>query len=80
MRELPEHAAERATQVMESRKDDLMSRPAVIGVGVGQADDNPEEAVIVVYVDRTAGGRPTLPRTIDGIRVKRVDTDPFVAY
>ena len=80
MRELPEQAAERATQAMESRKDDLMSRPAVIGVGVGQADDNPDEAVIVVYVDRTAGGKPTLPRTIDGIRVKRVDTDPFVAY
>lgn len=80
MRELPEEAAERATQAMESRKDDLMSRPAVIGVGVGQADDNPDEAVIVVYVDRTAGGRPTLPRIIDGIRVKRVDTDPFVAY
>jgi hypothetical protein len=80
MRELPEQAAERATQAMESRKNDLMSRPAVIGVGVGQADDNPDEAVIVVYVDRTAGGKPTLPRTIDGVRVKRVDTDPFVAY
>jgi hypothetical protein len=80
MRELPEQAAERATQAMESRKNDLMSRPAVIGVGVGQADDNPDEAVIVVYVDRTSGGKPTLPRTIDGVRVKRVDTDPFVAY
>lgn len=80
MPELPEQAAERATQAMESRKDDLMSRPSVIGVGVGQSDTDATEAVIVVYVDRTAGGKPILPRTIDGIRVKRVDTDPFVAY
>lgn len=80
MRELPEQAAERATQAMESRKNDLMSRPSVIGVGVGQSESNPDEAVIVVYVDRTTGVRPTLPNTINGIRVKRVETDPFVAY
>lgn len=80
MSELPEQAAERASQALEARRNDLMSRPAVIGVGVGQSETDETEAVIVVYVDRTAGGRPTLPRTIDGIRVKRVDTDPFVAY
>ena len=80
MRELPEQSAERATQALESRRNDLMSRPAVIGVGVGQSDTDSNEAVIVVYVDRTAGARPTLPRTIDGVRVKRVETDPFVAY
>lgn len=80
MRELPEQAAERATQVLEGRKNDLMSRPSVIGVGVGQSETNPEEAIIVIYVDRTSGGKPTLPTTINGIRVKRVDTDPFVAY
>ncbi|HEV2915540.1 MAG TPA: hypothetical protein VGX92_19825 [Pyrinomonadaceae bacterium] len=80
MRELPEQAAQRATQVLEARRNDLMSRPSVIGVGVGQSDADSSEAVIVIYVDRTAGGRPTLPRTIDGIRVKRIDTDPFVTF
>jgi hypothetical protein len=80
MRELPEQAADRATQAMEARKNDLMSRPSVIGVGVGQSETNPDEAVIVVYVDRTTGVKPTLPSTINGIRVKRVETDPFVAY
>jgi hypothetical protein len=78
--ELPEQAVERATQALEARKNDLMSRPSVIGVGVGQSDTDPNEAVIVVYVDRTAGARPTLPSSIAGIRVKRVETDPFIAY
>ncbi|HEX8142704.1 MAG TPA: hypothetical protein VF553_08920 [Pyrinomonadaceae bacterium] len=80
MRELPEQAAERATQALEARKNDLMSRPSVIGVGVGQSETDSTEAVIVVYVDRTTGVKPTLPNSINGIRVKRVETDPFVAY
>jgi hypothetical protein len=80
MRELPEQAAERATQALEARKNDLMSRPSVIGVGVGQSDTDSTEAVIIVYVDRTTGVKPTLPSTINGVRVKRVETDPFVAY
>ncbi|HYY56131.1 MAG TPA: hypothetical protein VE842_02310 [Pyrinomonadaceae bacterium] len=79
MRELPEQAAERATQVLEARRNDLMSRPSVIGVGVGQSETDSSQAVIVIYVDRTAGVKPSLPRTIEGIRVKRVETDPFVA-
>jgi hypothetical protein len=79
MRELPEQAAERANRALEARRNDLMSRPSVIGVGVGQSESNPDEAVIVVYVDRTTGVRPNLPSNISGIRVKVVDSDPFVA-
>lgn len=80
MRELPEAAAERATQALDARRNDLMSRPSVVGVGVGQSETNPAEAVIVIYVDRTAGARPNLPSSISGIRVKVIETDPFVAY
>ncbi|HXG94905.1 MAG TPA: hypothetical protein VNN73_21375 [Blastocatellia bacterium] len=69
-----------ATAAMRSREKDLMSRPGVIGVGVGASDQNATDASIVVYVDATAGVNPRLPRRINGVRVKRVYTEPFVAY
>ena len=78
--QLPEAAAARATAALDARRNDLMSRPGVIGVGVGQSETNPAEAVIVIYVDRTAGARPTLPSSVSGHRVTVVDTDPFVAF
>ena len=78
--QLPEAAAARASAALDARRNDLMSRPSVIGVGVGQSESNLDEAVIIVYVDRTTGVRPTLPNTINGIPVRRVETDPFVAY
>jgi hypothetical protein len=73
-------AVNHATRAMRSRERDIMSRPSVIGVGVGASDDNSNEAVIVVYVDVKSGVRPQLPRRVDGVRVKRVYTEPFVAY
>lgn len=69
-----------ATAAMRGREQEIMSRPGVIGIGVGQADDNPQEAAIVVYVDATAKVKTKLPKTISGVRVKRVYTEPFVAY
>ena len=69
-----------ASAVKERRENDLFSRPGVIGVGVGSSDDNAFEAVIIVYVDMTSGFSPRLPRRIDGVRVKAVYTDTFVAY
>ncbi len=65
--------------IKDRRENNLLSRPGVMGVGVGSADDNPSEAVIVVYVDMTSGFSPRLPRRIDGVRVKPVYTDTFVA-
>ena len=78
-RELPEQAADRASAVLELHRDSLMSRDSVIGVGIGAANDNADEGAIVIYVDRTTGSRPILPQSIDGVRVKVVETDPFVA-
>jgi hypothetical protein len=66
--------------IKERRENNLLSRPGVIGVGVGASDDDPFEAVIVVYVDDTAGFNPRLPHRVDGVRVKVVNTDTFVAY
>ena len=75
-----EAAVEFASAAMRSREKDLMSRPGVIGVGIGQADDNSQEAAIVVYIDSTAQVKTALPKTISGIQVKRIYSEPFVAY
>lgn len=77
---LSDGSEEFATAVMKGQEQDLMSRPGVIGVGVGAADDNEGEAVIVVYVNVNAAISPKLPKTIDGVKVKTVFTEPFVAY
>ncbi|HJQ23409.1 MAG TPA: hypothetical protein VKA60_05795 [Blastocatellia bacterium] len=69
-----------AIAAMRGREQEIMSRSGVIGIGVGQADDNPLEAAIVVYIDSTAQVKTKLPKTISGVRVKRVYTEPFVAY
>jgi hypothetical protein len=58
---------------------DLMSRPGVIGVGVGGADDNSGDGAVVIYVDRTFGRGPALPARLDNVKVRVVFTEPFVA-
>lgn len=77
---LSDETIARVSAVKERRENNLLSRPGVIGVGVGASDDNASEAVIIVYVDMTSGFSPRLPRRIDGVRVKPVYTDTFVAY
>jgi hypothetical protein len=67
-----------ATAVKERHAAVLMARPGVLGVGVGVAADRPDEAILVIYVDR-GRPRPSIPAAIEGIRVEVVDTDPFVA-
>ena len=67
-----------ATMVKERHVARLMSNPAVLGVGVGAADDDPTEAVIVIYLEQGRRHR-ALPATVDGVRVKIVHTDPIVA-
>jgi hypothetical protein len=73
-------AVQFAIQAMTGRERDLMSRAGVIGVGVGSLDSTSAEAAIVIYVDQTLGIRPRLPRRVNGVRVKVVYTDPFIAY
>jgi len=59
---------------------DLMSRPGVLGVGVGGSDNNSGEATIVVYFDKTSGRAPVLPERLENVKVRVVHTDPIVAY
>jgi hypothetical protein len=80
MQQLPEHASDRASQVLELYRASLMGTPGVIGAGVGATAEDETEPAIVVYVDRTAPGRPQFAPALDGIAVRVVVTDPFVAF
>jgi hypothetical protein len=52
----------------------MKQNPAFFGVGVGQSLDNPKEAALVIYVDRTQVPA-TLPATINGLRVRYIIMD-----
>ena len=80
LRELPQQASARASAVLELHRANLMFQPGVIGAGVGSASDENLQAAIVVYVDRTSAARPQLLSELDGIPVRVVLTDPFVAF
>jgi hypothetical protein len=75
-----QQAVAHATEVMDKHVDDLMSRPSVIGVGIGASDTDASQAAIVIYVDVTTGITPQLPARINGVPVKVIYTDPFIAY
>ncbi len=81
---LPESPSEReiaaALTVKVENEAELFRNPNVLGVGIGAAEDNPLEAVIVVYVESTQE-HPyrSLPTDLDGIRVRVILTDRIVA-
>jgi len=77
--DLPEQAVEHASIVLEQNRHDLMSRPAVLGVGLGALEDNSAPAM-VVYVDQTSAAKPQLPAQADNTPIRVVMTDPFVAF
>ena len=74
-----DEAVQKAITAMKSRERNLMKRPGVIGVGVGAAD-GVNEAAIIVYIDANARVSTRLPKTINGVKVKRVYSEEFVAY
>jgi hypothetical protein len=80
MPQLPPQAADRASAVLENYRANLMATPGVVGAGVGSASDNDLEPAIVIYVDRTSPNRPVFAPALDGIAVRIVHTDPFVAF
>ena len=67
-----------AVYAKQRRKAELMSNPAVFGVGVGANDSNPNEPVIVLYIDKTMPYTP--PTAIDGIPVKVQRSNRFRAW
>ena len=77
--QLPQQALDRASRVLEQNRHDLMSRPAVLGVGLGALEDNSAPAV-VVYIDKTSSAQPQLPAQVDNVPVRVIMTDPFIAF
>ena len=80
MPQLPEQASDRASAALENYRANLMATPGVIGAGVGTTSENDTEPAIVIYVDRTSKNRPVFAPSLDGIAVRVVHTDPFVAF
>ncbi|HZE88382.1 MAG TPA: hypothetical protein VE404_02475 [Verrucomicrobiae bacterium] len=69
-----------ARTIKERHEPDLFARPGIIGAGIGADDTDPTQAVIVLYVDNSGGARAHgLPTELDGVKVKVIETDPFVA-
>ncbi len=73
-------AFEHANNVKNGFEKELMAQASVIGVGVGALDKAGTKPAIVIYMDKTSGVRAKLPRSIDGVPVKIVSTEPFVAF
>jgi hypothetical protein len=78
--QIPSEVIEFATRVKEEREAELMSRSSVIGVGVGTSETNEMGAAIMIYVDKTTGVTPKLPKKIKGVDVQVIYTEPFFAY
>jgi hypothetical protein len=54
----------------------MQQNPAYFGVGVGQSLDNPQEASLVIYVDRRQVSA-ALPPIVNGLRTRYVIMDRF---
>lgn len=76
---LPEQASDRALAVLETHRANIMFTPGVMGTGIGASGRADGEAAIVIYVDKDAPTKPNLPDAFDGIPVRIIETDQFVA-
>ena len=68
--------------VKERHEPDLFARAGVIGVGVGIDETDPTRAAIIVYFSTGNGSHPQpglFPAELDGVKVRVVPTEPFVA-
>ncbi|HYN83915.1 MAG TPA: hypothetical protein VER32_01595 [Pyrinomonadaceae bacterium] len=79
MPQLSSLSVEKARNAKKAHKDVLMVLPSVIGVGIGSSETNASEAVLVVYIDKGNSVRPSIPKTLDGVKVRQVLTDAFTA-
>jgi hypothetical protein len=73
---LPSATLEAAKAVQKQHAAQLMGDPAFFGVGVTQSQDNPSEAALMVFIDRTRTPR-TQPSTVGGLRVRYRTVNPI---
>ena len=72
---LPDSAVARARAIKNLHSAELMRDAAVIDVGVGRSNDNPNEAALLVFLN----GRPqmSIPAQIEGVRTRIVPSSAF---
>jgi hypothetical protein len=73
---LPQATLDAARTVQKQHAAQLMGDPAFFGVGVTQSQDNPSEAALMIFVDRTRTPR-SQPATVGGLRVRYRTTNPI---
>ena len=83
--QLPAHVSEAAVdavrRVKERHEGRLLATPGVIGVGVGLSDTIMKQAAIEIYVKQaTEPLRQALPKSLDGVETKIVETGEIRAY
>ena len=83
--QLPAHVSESAVdavrRVKERHEGRLLATPGVIGVGVGLSDTIMKQAAIEIYVKQaTEPLRQALPKSLDGVEAKIVETGEIRAY
>lgn len=77
----PSQASVDYARIVKNRHSpNLLRQSGVLGIGVGADDDNPSESGIVIYVQTGRALEEAIPEFLDGLRVKVVTTEPFVAY
>jgi hypothetical protein len=65
-----------AKTVQKQHASQLMGDPAFFGVGVTQSQDNPSEAALMVFIDRTKTPQ-SQPATVGGLRVRYRTMNPI---
>ena len=76
--EIPASAIEQTKSVKEQHVTELMSDPAVVGVGVSASLDSPGDPALMIYVLKGKAHR-AIPASIDGVRTRIKETSPFRA-
>jgi hypothetical protein len=71
-------AIEQTKSIKEQHVADLMSDPAVIGVGVSASLDSRGDPALMIYVLK-GKAHSAIPATIDGVRTRVKETGPFRA-
>ncbi|MCU1314401.1 MAG: hypothetical protein JWM54_2158, partial [Acidobacteriaceae bacterium] len=73
---LSQAALDAARAAQRQYASQIMSDPAFFGVGVAQSQDNPNEAALMVFVDRTRTPQSS-PTTVGGLRVRYRTLSPI---
>src|SRR5580704_585710 len=76
--EVSDAAIAQTKSIKEQHATELMSDPAVIGVGVSASLDSPGDPALMIYVLK-GKAHQAIPASIDGVRTRIKETSPFRA-